>query len=120
MSATITQAAGNLWEITISGELRLAELQAVQAGAAIGIATTGSIKALVVLDGFSGWSSADDWSDVSFAANQGDAMEKIAVAGDARWEAEVMMFLGAGLRKTAVRFFPEVGAARAWLLGSPL
>ena len=34
-----------------------------------------------------------------------------------RWEADVLAFTGAGLRRGPVKFFPETGesAARAWL-----
>lgn len=49
----------------------------------------------------------------------GDKIERIAVVGDKRWESEVKMFTGAGIRKTPVGYFESerIGDARAWVLG---
>ena len=52
-----------------------------------------------------------------FFFNDRNDFEKIAVVGDPRWEALVLAFTGAGLRKGPVKFFSETGKseARAWL-----
>ena len=47
----------------------------------------------------------------------GDAIERIAIVGDRRWQDLTMMFASADLRRAPVEFFPEheVARARAWL-----
>jgi len=55
--------------------------------------------------------------DTDFFFSHRNDFEKIAVVGNPRWEAQVLAFTGAGLRKGPVKFFPETGGseARAWL-----
>ena len=62
-------------------------------------------------------SVARQWGDTDFFFSHRNDFEKIAVVGNPRWEAQVLAFTGAGLRKGPVKFFPETGEseARAWL-----
>jgi hypothetical protein len=81
------------------------------------LAAAGPIKLLVLLENFTGWERAAAWDDTDFFFSHRNDIEKIAVVGNPRWEAEVLAFSGAGLRKGPVKFFPETGEseARAWL-----
>ena len=81
------------------------------------IAPGGSVKLLILLEGFTGWERGAGWDDTEFFFSHRDDFEKIAVVGNPRFEAEVLAFTGAGLRKGPVKFFPETGEsdARAWL-----
>ena len=77
----------------------------------------GNVRLLFVLDGFEGWDPRDDWRDMAFYAKYGSSIDRIAIVGDERWQAETMMFAGADLRRAPVEFFPEASTAqaRAWL-----
>ncbi len=122
MPASIQHESGNLFRIHISGVLRQAELQDVQAVAAQEITRLGRITLLFVLEQFQGWERDADWGDLEFYAAHDKDIEKIAIVGDEKWRDHGMAFAGAGIRKAAVQFFPpaEDARARAWLLqGDP-
>jgi hypothetical protein len=117
MSATIQQEDGSTWQIRVSGVLKKVELDSAHAAARVTIAKGGKLRVLMVLDGFQGWEKGADWGDMTFMIAHGDNIERIAVAGDPKWKDEMMMFLGAGYRRTKVKFFPqaELAQARTWL-----
>ena len=75
------------------------------------------VKHIVLLESFTGWERSQAWGDTDFFFSHRNEFEKIAVVGNPRWEAEVLAFTGAGLRKGPVKFFQETGEseARAWL-----
>jgi len=118
MPASIQHESENAFRIHISGVLRQAELQDVQAVAAQEITRLGTIKLLFVLDAFEGWERSPDWGDLAFYAAHDKDIDKIAIVGDEKWRAHGLAFAGAGIRKAAVQFYPpaESARARAWLL----
>ena len=117
MSANLEQHDGRLCVLRVGGLLRKAELDAVQAEFVQKIAGAGTVKLLVLLENFTGWERSEAWGDTDFFFSHRDEFERIAVVGHPRWEAQVLAFTGAGLRKGPVKFFPETGEseARAWL-----
>ena len=117
MSAIIEIKDGNTWQIRISGIIKKSEIDAIQASAGKDIRNFGKIKVLLILEGLQGWEVGADWSDMSFIAAYGDDIEKIAMVGDLKWQTESLMFVGAGIRRTQVKYFPpaELEQARAWL-----
>jgi hypothetical protein len=117
MSATLEQYPDRLLVLRVEGKLKKSELDAVQAEFVRNIAGAGAVKLLVLLENFTGWERGEDWGDTDFFFSHGNDFEKIAVVGNPRWEAEVLAFTGAGLRKGPVKFFFETGEteARAWL-----
>lgn len=48
---------------------------------------------------------------------QFDPDTRIAVVGPSRWESEVELFTGAGVRRTPVRYFDteQIAEARSWI-----
>ena len=117
MSANLEQHNDRLLVLRVGGELKKSELDAVQSEFVEKIVGAGTVKLLVLLKNFTGWERGEQWGDTdSFFSHRND-FEKIAVVGRPRWEAQVLAFTGAGLRKGAVKFFPETGEpeARAWL-----
>jgi hypothetical protein len=74
-------------------------------------------KVLILADKFTGWASKGDWGDMSFMLEYDRSIEKIAVLAEDQWRDDMMMYLGAGLREAAVRFFPndQENMARTWL-----
>lgn len=117
MSAKREQHSDRLLILRVGGELKKSELDAAQSEFVEKAAGAGAVKLLVLLENFTGWERGEQWGDTDFFFSHRDDFEKIAVVGDPRWEAQVLAFTGAGLRKGPVKLFPE-GAeseARAWL-----
>ena len=50
--------------------------------------------------------------DTDFFFSHRNDFEKIAVVGNPRWEAQVLAFTGAGLRKGPVKFFLKQASPR--------
>jgi hypothetical protein len=99
--------------------LKKSELDAAQASSVTQLAAKGniSVKVLIIIEDFQGWEGGKNWGDMSFYAEYGEKMEKIAIIGDPKREADWMMFMGAGIRPSPIRFFPtgQTAQARAWL-----
>ncbi len=117
MSANLEQHDDRLLILRVGGELKKSELDAVQSEFVQKIAGTGPATLLVLLEDFAGWERGEQWGDTDFFFSHRNDFEKIAVVGDPRWEAQVLAFAGAGLRKGPVKMFPEreESEARAWL-----
>jgi hypothetical protein len=117
MGITIQQEAGNVSVMTITGMLKKSELSAVQNAAAKQLTPSSTVKLLLILKDFQGWDKQSNWDDISFYAEHGDQITRIAIVADPKWETDWMMFLGAGIRKAPVKFFAfnQLNAARAWL-----
>jgi hypothetical protein len=103
--------------LRVSGELKKSELDAVESEFVQKIAGAGTVKLLVLLENFAGWERGEQWGDTDFFFSHRNDFEKIAVVGHPAWEAPVLAFTGAGLRKGPVKFFPDTDEpeARAWL-----
>src|SRR5437899_5703296 len=116
MSANLEQHDGRLCVLRVGGELKKSELDAAQSEFVEIIAGAGTVKLLVLLENFSGWERGEQWGDTDFFFSHRNDFEKIAVVGNPRWEAQVLAFTGAGLRKGLVKFFPETAEseARPW------
>ncbi len=117
MSANLEQGPDRLFLLRITGELKKSEFDAVQTEFVRQIAGIAPVKLLVMLENFTGWERSEDWGDTDFFFEHRNDFAKIAVVGNASWEAQVLAFTGAGLRKGPVQMFPETGEseARAWL-----
>ena len=117
MSTTLEQHPDRLLVLRITGEMKKSEFDAVQDEFVQKIAGGGPVKLLVLLENFTGWERNEAWGDTDFFFDHRNDFEKIAIVGNPSWEAQVLAFTGAGLRKGPVRMFPETGEseARAWL-----
>lgn len=117
MSANLEQQSDRFLILRVSGELKKSELDAAQSEFVQKIAAGGPIKVLVLLENFTGWERNEEWGDTDFFFSHRNDFEKIAVVGDLRWEAQVLAFTGASLRKGPVKCFSDAdeSAARAWL-----
>lgn len=117
MSANLEEYPDRLLILRVGGQLKKSELDAVQSEFVEKIAGAGTVKLLVLLEDFTGWERNEEWGDTDFFFSHRNDFEKIAVVGKPQWEAQVLAFAGAGLRKGPVKFFHETGEseARAWL-----
>jgi hypothetical protein len=118
MGATIRQESDGIWVLRIFGVLRKEELDAVQDVGRTALEPHGEMKLLVrVAEDFAGWVGGEAWGDVTFFVEYGDRIARIAIVGDPKWETEMRMFTGAGIRRAPVGYFPpdRIAEARAWL-----
>jgi len=117
MGATIQQESGNVKVLRITGLLTKSELDAALAAEAGQWGPATRVKVLVIVEEFKGWERGADWGDTTFFAVHDKQIDKIAIVADPRWETEVLMFAGAGIRRGPVKFFPpnQLAHARAWL-----
>ena len=117
MGASIIEQDGNLRVLRVTGLVKKSELDAVQTAI---VNQPEHIRLLVIAEGFQGWERGADWGDMAFFTTYGDRIDKIAFVADLRWENDLLMFAGAGLRRAPVQFFPQsrLAEARAWLRSS--
>ncbi len=119
MGITVKEGLGNLNVMKITGLLRKSELDAVLAEAAKKLVADPQlrIKLLIIVEDFQGWEGNSNWGDMSFYIEHGDKIEKIALVADPKRANELMMFLGAGIRPTPLKYFPpdQIDQARIWL-----
>jgi SpoIIAA-like len=117
MSINLERQDERLIVVRVAGKLTKVELDGAQNEAMRDVPSAGPIKVLVLLENFTGWERNEDWGDTDFFFSHRNDVEKIAVVGDPSWEAQVLAFTGAGLRKGPVKFFAETSEqeARAWL-----
>jgi hypothetical protein len=117
MPISLEHERDNIFRLDVRGTLRHVEFEACQARLAAAMASGGPSRLLFVLDGFEGWEPHAGWSDLSFYAKHGDAIERIAIVGPERWRSETLMFAAADLRRAPVEFFVDgdIAEARAWL-----
>jgi hypothetical protein len=119
MAVTIRLENDKLAVMRITGLLKKSELDDAQASAIklLSAKSADRINILIIVENFQGWERNADWSDISFYAEHGDKMGKIAVVGDPKQETDLMMFIGAGIRPLPIKFFPlnQLEQARTWL-----
>ncbi len=118
MGATIEQERGGIWVVRIFGALRKKELDDVQAAALAKLESRNDAKVLVLVDeSFLGWVGDEVWNDMTFFVQHGDQIEKFAIVGDPKWESRMLMFTGAGMRRSLVKYFTpdRLAEAHAWL-----
>ncbi len=108
-----------LCEIHIQGVLSRSGFSAAETELASHIEAGNNPRLLVVLEDFAGWEEGADWNNLDFMFTHGTKIAKIAIVGDKRWEGEVKMFTGAGMRAAPVGYFEpdRLVEARDWVLG---
>jgi hypothetical protein len=103
--------------IRLTGLMQIADQEALQALACDLIEQGKKVKVLAIAENFQGWERKDDWGDVGFLMEHGDDIVKMAIVGDERWKEEAFLFVGKGLRRTEIEFFPSDARSEAecWL-----
>ena len=117
MPITLHRDSPDTFRLDISGVLQRSDYRRCEDELKSELDRAGSAKLLCVLNGFEGWEPHADWSDLAFYVKYGDAIQRIAIVGNERWRAEMLMFAAADLRRAPVEFFPESELTRAlaWL-----
>jgi hypothetical protein len=117
MGISIQQEKDGSFVMQITGLLKKAEVETVQASAAKNFSPDTRIKLLIVAKNFEGWEKNTDWGDLSFFHEHGDKIIKIAVVAEQKWQTQFKMFVGAGYREAPVKIFSpnQLQDARIWL-----
>jgi hypothetical protein len=119
MAVTLRLETDKLAVVRVSGLLKKSDMDAMQAEASKQLAAKPDARfnVLLIVEDFKGWEGGVNWGDMSFYAAHGDKMQKIAIVGDPKREADWMMFMGGGIRPSPVKYFPtgKMADARAWL-----
>jgi len=120
MSIRVSKNSDDCVVITVSGILTFEELESVQKTAKGVFNPDGKINCLIEAKQFSGWGKAGNWGDLTFLYESDPYIGKIAVVATEQRKDELLMFLGAGRRQAAVRFFlsGEDNKAQNWLMES--
>jgi hypothetical protein len=115
---TVQKAAGNICVLRVGGVLSKVATDRILAIAAHELARDAQdVKVLLILNDFEGWLRGDDSGGIASSARHAAKIARIAVVGDARWEAESLAVLAADHRSREICFFPSQNEpqARAWL-----
>jgi SpoIIAA-like len=117
MPVTLQHERDNLFRVELRGTLGKTDLDRCQERLITEMERTGPVRLLFLLDGFDGWEADANWHDLSFYAEHGDRIERIAIVGPEEWRSQTLMFAGADLRRAPVEFFAgdALTEARTWL-----
>ena len=117
MAHEILSIESGLIRARVSGVMDVSDQEALQR-AAVGLIQKGQkVRLLVSLESFLGWARKDNWDDIGFLVQHGDAIEKMAIVGEPRWRDEVYLFVGKGFRSTDIQYFADgsLDAAEFWV-----
>ena len=107
-------------EVKITGELRRRDQDALQAEAVRLIAQGKRPRVLILVEDFRGWEKGADWGDIGFLVEHGNDIASMAVVCEERWRDDALVYLGKGMRSTAIEHFPPsaLEQAREWIGGA--
>ena len=114
---TVTETAdGNVIEVTLSGELTAADYEAFLPRTETLLDRYETVRMVVILKDFRGWTVGALWEDVKFDAKHFADVDRLAIVGDSAWEKGMTVFCKPFTTAT-VRYFDvsEVEAARDWV-----
>ena len=79
------------------------------------IATAGSVRVLLHLDGFAGWKPDARFDRHSLWLHDDEGVSKIGIFGDPEWKTAVLTLMAQPLRRVPIAYFATEVAARRWL-----
>jgi hypothetical protein len=117
MTIQLFKSIENEHWIKVSNYLTVSEFQQLQTLGELSLGRFDQFRVLIELEDFQGWSKEPDWEKSFFLTEDQTFISKIAVVGDEQWKDQVFLFMGKGMRKTAIEFFPtpQIAEAKAWL-----
>lgn len=117
MPVTLTHDnEGKYLHVVLTGKVNGDDYEALRPDVERLIEEHGSLRILVELRGFKGWSVSGLWEDIKFDASHFRDIERLAVIGEKRWHQAMATFCK--LFTTAeIKYFDEgdMGPARNWL-----
>ena len=115
MSIRLVERENDLVVLQVESTCNLADAEQAQKYLAEAIKQIGTVRALILLENFTGWDNTEKWTDLALLGEQDDDAKAIAIVGDTRWKDEALLFLLAGMRQAEVQFFMDESKARSWL-----
>jgi hypothetical protein len=110
---TLPESSGSTLGWRIEGRLSDAEVAAMHGQLDTAIAASDSVRLLVDLSGLEGVEPAAVWEDLRRTFGKLDAIERMALLGDERWQ-EWLAGTSDALTPVEVQDFPAEQAAAAW------
>lgn len=107
-----------LLEVQLSGKLHDADYKEFVPAVDAAVAAHGKVRMLVRLHDFHGWDLHALWDDTKFAATHCNAIERLAIVGEKKWE-EWMAKVCKPFTRAKVKYFDavELASAGEWLRG---
>jgi hypothetical protein len=111
--------AGKILGFKMSGKLHDADYKTFVPIVDAAVAQHGKVRLLAQFHDFHGWDLHALWDDIKFSATHCNAMERIALVGEKKWE-EWMTKVCIPFTMAKIKYFDvsEIDAAWAWL-GEP-
>jgi hypothetical protein len=118
MSFDMSEISEGILTVRFSGKPTAPEMAEFHRFTAKLVGRVGAFRLLVMLKDFQGF-GAGNWNATSIQSLNDDVIDRIAIVGDKKWEDQVLMFTGAGLRRAEIEFFEldDSPKASAWLAG---
>lgn len=118
MSYELLDHSGGMLTVRISGTLTYAEYAEGQRKAAEILREQGKGRILVLLENYLGTEKEGNWGDISFAMENDKHIEKMALVGEKKWEDQVLLFTGKGIRRLPIEYFEpaDLAKAKTWLM----
>ena len=103
-------------EVTLTGTLSAADYEAFLPRTEALLERFETVRMLVILKDFHGWTAGALWEDLKFDLKHFDDVDRLAIAGDSAWEKGMTVFCKPFTTAT-VRYFDraDLDAARAWV-----
>jgi hypothetical protein len=79
------------------------------------IATAGSVRVLLHLEGFAGWKPDARFDRHSLWLHDDEGVTRIGIVGDLEWKAAVLTVMAQPLRRVPIAYFATEAAVRRWL-----
>jgi hypothetical protein len=79
------------------------------------IRTAGTVRVLIKLERFAGWSPIGAVDDSRLWLRDDEQVSRMAVVGNAKWKLPMLTMTAQPLRRMAIAFFETEMAARKWL-----
>lgn len=115
MPVDAKEETGSLVHLEVRGRLSPADQAALVYFVTKAAQRHGTIRLLVTLAGFEGWTPDDDWGDDGLRIPDDSAVVKAAFVGEPRWRDELYAFIAKPLRAIPTEYFATEAFAYAWL-----
>lgn len=114
----VKEDGGKEIHVRLSGKLTKGDYEKFVPAVDRLIGQYGKIRVLMEMHDFHGWEMGALWEDIKFDMKHFRDIERIAMVGDAKWEAGMAKFC-APFTTAKIRYFPEGQAAeaKAWIEG---
>lgn len=117
MSVELTKENdGKVLVLRLTGKLVKEDYEAFVPDVDREVARHGTVRMLVEMHDFHGWTAGALWEDTKFALKHFGGMERLAVIGETKWQKGMASFCKP-FTKAEVRYFDhsQVEEARTWL-----